>query len=90
MLGSDWQHVAHAERTDKQDGKPEVASTREHVPPEREPEPVRPTLQLQSWLFCRSWLLLGAQACWVLRNRRREANSLGMARLGSGGACRVT
>ena len=58
MPGSDWRHVACSYRTDKQDGKPEVASTREHVPPEREPG--------QSSLLCSAELAVlqtGAQAC---------------------------
>lgn len=61
MRGPDRCHMSQAQRTqrtDKQDGKAEVASTREHVPPEREPG--------QSSLLCSAELAVlqtGAQAC---------------------------
>lgn len=78
-LDADWRHVAHSHRTDRQDGKPEVASPREHVPPEREPG--------QSGLLCSAKLAVlqtGAQALLVLRNPRRGVARRGLA------ACRVT
>lgn len=79
MLGAEWSHGAFSQRTDKQDGKAEVASTREHVPPEREPG--------QSGQVCSAKLAVlqtGVRGVLVLRNPRR-----GLARRGLA-ACRVT
>ena len=62
LIGATWHSVRGRKSSD---GKPEVADTREHVPPEREPG--------QSGLVCKC--RVGSSAGW----RGRRAQSAGVA-----------
>jgi hypothetical protein len=79
-FGFDWCHGAQCERTEKQDGKPEVADTREHVPPEREPGQSGVVCSCRVGLFCRLALLARRRA--GVAQSEASPLELGAARLG--------